>query len=101
MTNMTLYLVWISRVNTQGVLLANIGYPQKLFGVPNIALPNRNDRVLPNRHRQHRVTFIVNVFPNQIHSPCITSTKSQLNILIMTLVKKKRTYNYTDLRFEV
>lgn len=33
MTNMTLYLVWISRVNTQGVLLANIGYPQKLVKV--------------------------------------------------------------------
>ena len=70
-----LYLVWISRISTHGVLLTHIRNQKTLFSLLGIALPDGNDCVLPNRHRQHRIALIVNVFPNQVHSPCSNSPR--------------------------
>lgn len=68
-------LVWISRISTKGVLFANIRNQKKFFGFWRITLPYGNDCVLSNCHWQHRVALIVNMFADQVHSPCTQWTK--------------------------
>lgn len=61
------YLMRISRVRTERIFVrVHICDPKQLLP---LYFSYSHNRVLPDRHRQHRVTFIVYVLSNQIHPP--------------------------------
>lgn len=65
--DMRMDLKRISRISTNGILLIiDVGDSKNLFG---FIFPNSDNCILTNRHRQNRISFIINMFPNQIHSP--------------------------------
>nr|AFK35866.1 unknown [Medicago truncatula] len=60
------FLKRISRISTNGIfLIINISDPKNFL---RFIFPNSDNRILTNSHRQHGISFIINMFPNQIHS---------------------------------
>lgn len=84
------YLIRISRISTHRVFIIDISNSEKMLRLSGVVLPNCDDRILPNRHRQHRISFIVNVLSDQVHSPYTPSFNQNRNY-IHNLSSKQRT----------